>query len=366
MHNFFNAKIVHYFLLTLTIQVTFIYMNAVFFIYKYKQLFDTMPSKFNVYHLPFLILPTLAYYITRYLLANSVLQPIVKLNSATKFLFLTAIYIKGISYILDAYLTICVELASFLLITMNFMIAYIDSYLLSILENIYTEDISSNTIIAILLEEIPNYLFAFTFGILESLVYKSCRPYFDIVALLYLVLALYYTLYEQKLCVQNTTCVVKKDSNSKLYKNKIVVIKILCTISETLIYFFLMSTMKDQNFLVMYFSFEFVFKIVKYTPQKEHICGFLIFKFFVMFLTLYYVLTMKTTTDYTLTVLLFITNGITNRLVHRCFEKLKLMEKETLYTEMIVFVFVSFFVIFFAQKEDETFEDFIFFSSVRL
>lgn len=374
---FYSAHTLQYFVLTLTLHASFIYMNTVFFIYKYKQLYETMPNKFSNSHLPFFFLPTLTYFIVRYSLSTKLLMSLTP-EANTVLLILASAYIKMIAYVLDNCLTICVEFASLMLIIMNFAIAYIDSYLYATIERLYyAKCISVNIVVHILFNELPNYLFAFIFNVLESLVYRSCIPYFDIVAVLYLIVAIcnYFSLSQEtkskRNCCTNLIIYNHKKCNNKEflstnYRRAIQIYKILCTISETVIYFFLMSTMKEQNFLVMYFSFEFLFKIVNYIPKEKHLRKFFVLKAMITASTLYFVLTMKSTADFGLTSLLFISNGLTNQVVYRCYEKVNFTEDKTIMSEMTIFGVVSVFVLYFAQKKEETFEDFIFFSAVRL
>lgn len=144
-----------------------------------------------------------------------------------------------------------------------------------------------------------------------------------------------------------------KQTNKKI---SIYFMKILCSTTDILTYFILTTSMSQQTDLVMYFSIDFIFKLIDY--KVRFIYTFLLFKFVLITTTFSFLLLKKTD----ILIFLFIMNGISNRMVYRLFYD---HFDDTFYADVIVFAVVGWFIVGFG-KNDVSFEDFVFFSSVRL
>ncbi|KAM0687157.1 hypothetical protein COBT_001609, partial [Conglomerata obtusa] len=114
-----------------------------------------------------------------------------------------------------------------------------------------------------------------------------------------------------------------------------------------------MSEMREQNFLVVYFSVEFLFKVLTLMPQQKYMLNFLMFKLFLMALTTFSVLVINLFGHYILIICLFVLNGLTNRMVYHCFDSAAITEKQELYCQLYIFGLVSCMVMWYGQKPDE-------------
>lgn len=382
--NFFAKKTVQYVLILLTTHVTFIYFNGVFFIYKYKQLQKIFETKKQTTSLMYFLVPTLFYYLIRYFITMNKLKIMNWMVKNSICIFLgTAMYIKILSYTIDYYIVEHTKIICLSLLIMNSLIALADSYMYYLLDNIYytkKHRFSKSIVLSIFIEEAPNYLFALLFNLIEMLFFKSCKPYLDLTCIFFTIIGLLlYNLEKNttdfKILKENISqkLIIPQRNSSVLYPNKksfntyfLMITKIICTSSDTLIYFFLMSEMREQNFLVVYFSIEFLFKVLTLMPQQKYMWNFLLFKLFLMALTTFSVLVINLFGHYILIICLFVLNGLTNRMVYHCFDSAAITEKQELYCQLYIFGLVSCMVMWYGQKPDESFEDFIFFSSVRL
>lgn len=140
--------------------------------------------------------------------------------------------------------------------------------------------------------------------------------------------------------------------------------KILCTITDILVYFFLVTHMPDQSFLIMYFSFDFLFKAVFIDLPDRFFYFFITGKFLLLIITnvsaiLFYY------GHYVLLLLVFVANGLTNQIVYKKFDK-TFNRKSKDFNDFVIFIVVLWVVMWYARGKDGSFEDFMFFSSVRL
>ncbi|KAM0675715.1 hypothetical protein GVAV_000489 [Gurleya vavrai] len=280
---------------------------------------------------------------------------------------------------------------------MNIQIALIDTYLLYLLDSVYytkSHRFSKSVVLSILIEEAPTYFFAFLFNFVENNVLLSCKPYFNFVSLLYIITGfINYSIdkiddneqhkerhinqdLKKNLHIDNVFVIsnnllnchilymnCKKETN---LKNIIKVIKIYCTSTDTFVYFFLMTEMKEQNFLLIYFSIEILMKAITYIPKQKKIYNFCTIKIIFQCMTVLSVVCINVFGHYLIILMLFIINGVLNRIINLCYENLLENETESVKCQMIIFGIVSIFVIYYGQNPDQSFEDFIFFSSVRL
>lgn len=325
--------------------------------------------------------------------------------------------LKTCSYCIDTMILTQPKMTCLLLCVQNILIALVDGfleYLLDILFYSRNHRYSRFTLLCVLVEEMPNYVFALVFNSIEYFFVKSFKPYFDIAALLYFFTGLlichtnlqdmlrfeYENAFERHkhneienksdfLIIKSAEDItafhnylhytsldkqkhLKIDDINKLiqskpynYKMALYITKIVNTSLDTLIYFFLMSELREQSYLVMYFSVNFLFKMVDVKITPPFFVRFMCAKYFVSLLAAFSIFYFNVFGNYLFLTGIFLLNGLTNEIVYKGFEKC-CGKREVVLAEFAIFGFVSCFVLYFGQKPDESFEDFIFFSSVRL
>lgn len=142
------------------------------------------------------------------------------------------------------------------------------------------------------------------------------------------------------------------------------IIKILCTITDIVLYFFLVTKMPEQNFLIMYFSFDFLFKAIDISLPD------IFFYYFVAVKILLLIITALSAVlffygHYIFLLLVFVINGLTNQIVYKRFDRF--FERRVKNCgDLLVFTTVLWNVMWYAKHRKGNFEDFMFFSSVRL
>ncbi|EJW03774.1 hypothetical protein EDEG_01930 [Edhazardia aedis USNM 41457] len=158
----------------------------------------------------------------------------------------------------------------------------------------------------------------------------------------------------------------KHTSNPKHEKLFLFVSRILLTSSDIFIYFFLMSEIEKESYLLLYFSVDFLFKLLQKKPPRSCFHSFVYGKIVLMFFTLFCVTLLKIYTHYIFIISLFALNGFFNRMIYCGFDQTVKNPIAVICDDYIIFIIVSCFVLWYGQKPEQSFEDFIFFSSIRL
>ncbi|TBU05964.1 hypothetical protein CWI36_0542p0010, partial [Hamiltosporidium magnivora] len=141
--------------------------------------------------------------------------------------------------------------------------------------------------------------------------------------------------------------------------------KTICTMNDTLIYFFLITDMSEESYLLVYFSVEFLLKTIQ-IQVRRWFYHFMVFKCVVALLCLYFVVYRNILQMYFFTFFLFIINGVTNQMMYYTFNrKVEGCVGEHI-CDLLVFFVVSTVELYFHRKGGKSFKDFIFFTTIRL
>lgn len=286
-------------------------------------------------------------------------------------MFIASIWMKVFGYFIDLYILPHTKIICALLTVQNILIAITDSFLLKLMDVVYFNKIhriSSNKLLYIFIEEMPNYLFALFFTYTEKIFLKSYKPYFDLASIFYFISALIlYNISMKGITRYNapktnrSTFFIEDPSTSQI--RTLFFSKIFCTITDILIYFFLMSQMRAQSYLVFYYSIEFLFKLINVGIPRRYFNFFVGAKIAVTAFTFICVTFLSVYVHYLFLIVLFLVNGVSNQVIYGEYGKVcGKFDK----SNIVIFMVVSCFVMWYGQKPDESFEDFIFFSSVRL
>ncbi|KRH91808.1 putative transporter, partial [Pseudoloma neurophilia] len=143
----------------------------------------------------------------------------------------------------------------------------------------------------------------------------------------------------------------------KLY-NSISFLSILCRANEIFLFLVLSSQTDTMAFIVFYFSFDFIFRLLPVKLPEN--TAFKILKFFIIIST-FYVMIYQDVLHIYITFMIFLANGFTNQMVYNSIEN-TLMERTI--ENFIVFLLYSTFYPYFAKKY--CLKDFIFFNELKL
>lgn len=140
--------------------------------------------------------------------------------------------------------------------------------------------------------------------------------------------------------------------------------KTICTITDIMVYFFLVTKMSEQSSLIIYFSFDFLFKAIEIDIPNSLFYIFVVAKFALLLSTIVSAI-LFFYGHYVLLLIVFFVNGLTNQIVYKKFEK-EFENKQKSLNEFLIYCVVLWAVVWYAKGKDTSFEDFMFFSSVRL